>query len=1737
MAALPWRLLCWLTLFLPMALDAQAPKMPAASGDSRTVATTVGLNAAEFSLHGNSFQQRAQSFLLPRVTRKGSPASLRLHGMRQRLGLPLVTSTNRAWQPVGPSQVITPQFGDVTGRITSLAIAPWDTSGNTVYAGSTGGGVWRSSNAAATDAGSVTWTALTDSLSAYSDVNITSLSIGAIGIQPGATSTSGVVLAGTGDPNDALDSYYGAGILRSADGGTTWSLITESSDGFSGGLTNYSFVGNAFSGFAWSTANMNLVVAAVTDSYDGFINNINNSSYNGGASNVAEAGLYYSTDAGQTWFLSTIEDGPNKIIQSSQVTLPGSFPGVPVTAVVWNPQRSMFFAAVQYHGYYQSPDGVTWTRMTNQPSTALTATNCPSNEGFSGSNSCTIFRGALAVQPATGDMFALTVDANNVDQGLWQDVCNAGANGCANSTVQFGIRIADSPLDAANGTIPQGTYDLTLAAVPNQTDTLLFAGTQDIFRCSLAAGCAWRNTTNTSTCVSGQVAPAEHALAYLGPPAGQTLPLLYFGNDGGLWRSTDGVNQTGAPCATSDAAHFQNLNGGLGSLAEVTGLANSTSDENTMLAGFGVNGSAASASSSLSAWPQLLSGEAGLTAIDSANPSNWYATLGPNVNIGQCLQGTACTGADFTPAIGPTETSNDQSLLYAPYELDPADTGNIVVGTCRVWRGPTSGGSQWSSTNAISPMLDGHAQPSCNGNALVRSLAAGGPNTAAGAGSGNVSANTGSQVLYAGMAGLLDGGGASVGGHVFSTQSGNTANGTTKWTDLALSPVANEQSYNGTFNPYFFDVSFLYADPHDATGNTVYATIQGFGVPHLYLSTNGGASWINITKNLPDLPLNAVLVDPNNASVVYVASDGGVFVTPNVANCESSGGQCWNIFGTGLPLAPAVALTATAASGGLLRVGTYGRGIWQIPLLSGVPQTSMTLMPTTLTFSGQPVQTASSPQTITVTNAGSVALTVSNVTASGDFLATNNCPSTLAPGGTCQIPVTFTPSTTGTRTGTLTVSANVPNGQQTVGLSGTGTTQTAIDILPNQVAFSGQPINTTSAAQQVTVSNTSNSAVAMTSESITGPFAIQTNTCGGTLAPNTGCTLAIVFQPTQAGPANGTLTVVTGQGTQTVGLSGTGENPATDTLSPMSLTFPSTLEERASAPQDITLNNSGGAPLTGIQVEFTGDFSIVDGCSYSLNAQSACTITVRYTPHAAGPETGTVSVTDMLRSQVVTLTGSGIAPATDTLSASALVFPATVVGQNATPQTLLLTNSGSETLTGLSIQVLGSGFGESSNCGGSLAQSSSCEIIVTFHASTAGASIGQLNVSDALRTQTVALSGTGEAPAEDNLTPLTINFGAQSVGQTTAIQTITLSNNGQATLTGIHLQSTNPDFAYTSSCGSSLPVGIACSIKISFTPQAPGPANGTLDVVDATRTQQVQLMGLGALTNVTLTPGSLNFGPIGTQTSSAARTALLTNGSSGVLPGINMTLQGPFSQTNNCGSSLAAGSTCSIAVVFSPKATGAQTGRLIVSTSDAARMSTPLSGAGLSFELLPTSATSVTVKSGQAAGFSLELMPVSGSIGNAALTCGNIPPNSTCTLNPKTTTLGSPTNIQVVVATGVGATAQLRRAGLGPGQSGSARPERCIFGCIGFLLPLWIGLYSRRLKSNRAGVGRWLVVVLLAVLLTGIGACGKGGGPLAVGSLNPLPNNSVTPSGTYSFSVMASAGGLQQSVGLTVVVQ
>ena len=328
--------------------------------------------------------------------------------------LPLASGAG-VWTAVGPVGVNSVSYGLVTGRVSAIALDPSDVTGNTVFVGTTGGGVWKSQNAAA--ASGVVFAPVTDGLGALSGIQGAGVSVGAVTVQPGGT---GVVLAGLGDPNDGLDSYYGVGILRSTDGGKTWALIQQTTDLESSlGEQDYSFLGEGFAGFAWSTTNIQLVVAAVSQAYEGAL-------VGAGVSGSSYEGLYYSADSGATWHLGRITDLNGQDVQGPLD--PFSYPdGNAATSVVWNPVRRVFVAAVRYHGYYQSTDGMNWTQMAfypnGQPGSGLTAGNCPTEAGSVGVAGCPIFRGSLAVNPSTGDTFAWTVDAFNQDQGIWQDQC------------------------------------------------------------------------------------------------------------------------------------------------------------------------------------------------------------------------------------------------------------------------------------------------------------------------------------------------------------------------------------------------------------------------------------------------------------------------------------------------------------------------------------------------------------------------------------------------------------------------------------------------------------------------------------------------------------------------------------------------------------------------------------------------------------------------------------------------------------------------------------------------------------------------------------------------------------------------------------------------------------------------------------------------------------------------------------------------------------------------------------------------------------------------------------------------------------------------------------------------------------------------------------------------------------------------------------------------------------------
>ena len=268
---------------------------------------------------------------------------------------------------------------------------------------------------------------------------------------------------------------------------------------------------------------------------------------------------------------------------------------------------------------------------------------------------------------------------------------------------------------------------------------------------------------------------------------------------------------------------------------------------------------------------------------------------------------------------------------------------------------------------------------------------------------------------------------------------------------------------------------------------------NGINAAHLYRSIDAGAHWIDVSSNLPDAPANSVVVDPNDANTLYVALDTGVYVTTEITTCATA--NCWSVYGTSLPNAPVVVLSAAAAMPtgdgrtGELRAATYGRGLWQIPLLTAATaaQPIISLNPTALTYGVQAVATASAPQTITVTNTGYAPLVVSQVVVSGDFDETDTCTAApIAVGMACAIQIRFLPTAIGSRSGLLTVYGNVAGRTGDCIAYWNGITAAAIVLTPLTLNFPSTTINSTSAVQNITISNTSSAAVNLQSASVSG---------------------------------------------------------------------------------------------------------------------------------------------------------------------------------------------------------------------------------------------------------------------------------------------------------------------------------------------------------------------------------------------------------------------------------------------------------------------------------------------------------------------------------------------------------------------------------------------------------------------------------------------------------------------------
>ncbi|UWZ84576.1 choice-of-anchor D domain-containing protein [Occallatibacter riparius] len=601
------------------------------------------------------------------------------------------------------------------------------------------------------------------------------------------------------------------------------------------------------------------------------------------------------------------------------------------------------------------------------------------------------------------------------------------------------------------------------------------------------------------------------------------------------------------------------------------------------------------------------------------------------------------------------------------------------------------------------------------------------------------------------------------------------------------------------------------------------------------------------------------------------------------------------------------------------------------------------------------------------------------------------------------------------------------------------------NVSPASVVFANQLVNSTSSSQAVTLSNQGTAALSISNIALggtnPGDFA-QTNNCPSgtnTLAVGASCTINVTFTPSTTGTRGATLAITDNDptGGQNVPLSGTGAPPTPGaTVTPTSLTYASQAVGMTSTAQVITIKSSGTSALSISSIGLGGtnpdDFAQASNCPTGANTLAvgaSCTISVTFTPTATGTRSAIVTITDNDPSGVqnVSLSGTGTTPTPGaTVTPTSLSYAGQVVGTTSAAKTVTIKSSGTAPLSISSIGLGGTNagdFAQTNNCPSgtnTLAIGASCTVNVTFTPTATGARSATLVITDndPSGTQNVALSGSGASQSAGvTVTPTTLAFSSQIVGTSSAAQIITVKSSGTAALSisSITLSGTAAgDYALGNNCPSgtnTLAAGATCTVGVTFTPTARGTRTATVTV--STNAQgtapTVALSGTGIGPVASLSTTALTFATLRLTTTSAAKSVTLSNKGNSTLNIASIAVTGDFAKTTTCTSTLAAGTSCTVSITFSPTATGTRTGTLAV-TDDSVSGSTQtasLTGTGADFTI-SASPTSAAVAAGGKASYTVTVTALGGNFTwSAAFSCSGLPKGAKCTFSPTSASPGT----------------------------------------------------------------------------------------------------------------------------------
>ncbi len=681
--------------------------------------------------------------------------------------------------------------GTISGRTRSVVIDPTNTS--IMYCGSVSGGVWKTTN------GGTSWFPVTDFAS--------NLAINTLVMD---TTNTKILYAGTGEGCLPIDALRGIGVLKTTDGGSTWTTLTN----FANPNPDYGYY--YINKLVISPANPSIL-------YAGMI-----------------GGIWKSIDAGASW-------------AKLNVVTTGSIACMDLVADRSN--AGILYAAFGLHaadGVYKTTDsGTTWNKLTN---------------GFP-QTSQNFHRISLALAPSnTSVIYACVADSNDYTNSI-QKSTNGGTLWTAVTT----------PFDndqLVNGTHlgGQGWYDNVIAVDPTNPN-YVYTGGINLFK-SLNGGTTWNRIADGYG--TPYVHVDQHAIVF--QPGNASV--VFFGNDGGVFKSTNGGTSFSTLNNSLVTVQFYSL--AVHPTLEI--YYGGTQDNGTMRFD-GAN------------WAEVNGGDGGPAFVDPKTPTTVYSSY---VYL-QLYKSTSSgvPSSSWTSIMNgiPTASSygtSDRCSFIAPFAMDPSNSQTLVAGTFKIYR-TINGGALWTSiSNDLTGDGDGTGQVGQSGSTITAIAIA----------------SSSSATIYVGTSG-----GTATAKIQVTTTTGNT------WNDVTKSPLPDRQ------------VTAFAIDPVNA--QRAFATFSGYNsntpaTPgHVFLTTNGGGSWSDASGDMPDIPANTIVIDPVNSSHIVIGTDLGVFASGN-------GGTNWSQQNNGLANVSVAQLVVRGD--GYLFAGTHGRGMFKTASPMGVQE-------------------------------------------------------------------------------------------------------------------------------------------------------------------------------------------------------------------------------------------------------------------------------------------------------------------------------------------------------------------------------------------------------------------------------------------------------------------------------------------------------------------------------------------------------------------------------------------------------------------------------------------------------------------------------------------------------------------------------------------------------------------------------------------------------------------------------